>query len=155
MDEISEDNTRKGQQQKWKLYKYIYMHNKLIMYLSPNLRSTKPMAFSLPFLNDQFPYSEILLAPHEIESGLGIHIALHMKCASEWFRPTEENSRLSWGMDLANRAEDHVPVWTAEVCWRPQSGDGVLLCICIVYHNIGGVIDLDSGGKVLSRFYCS
>lgn len=58
--------------------------------------------------------SEVLLAPHEVEARLGVHIAFNVELAAECFRPTEEDPSLGGRMDLAKRTEDGVPIGSAK-----------------------------------------
>jgi hypothetical protein len=54
-------------------------------------------------------------------------------------------------MYLTNRAKDGIPVWPAEICWRPETSDCISVGICIVDHNVGCIIRLDLGCKILEQ----
>src|ERR1700722_3175410 len=45
-------------------------------------------------------------------------------------------------MNLPNALEDHIPVRPPEICWRPQSCDGILIGIGIIDHDICCVVYL-------------
>ena len=55
----------------------------------------------------------------------------------------QEDTTLAGGMDLAYRAEDHVPIRAAEVCGCAQAGDGV--GVGGVEHDVGCVGGGDFG----------
>lgn len=52
-------------------------------------------------------------------------------------------------MNLADGLEDHVPVRATEVCGCAETGDGVLLCVCVVDHDVCRVVCLDLCCEVL------
>lgn len=58
---------------------------------------------------------EILLTPDETEAGLGIHVTFDVQLTAQTLGTTEENTCFGGGVNLADTAEDHVPVGTAEV----------------------------------------
>jgi hypothetical protein len=92
---------------------------------------------------------KVLLAPHEVEAGLGVHVALDVESRTEDFGSTEEDTGFGGGVYLANGFEDHVPVGAAKVCGRAETGDSVLFGIGVVDHDVGCVVSLDLGGEVL------
>lgn len=51
-------------------------------------------------------------------------------------------------MQLPNTTEDHVPVRPTEIRRCPQTGDGVLVGIGVVDHDVGGVVCFYLGGQV-------
>jgi hypothetical protein len=61
----------------------------------------------------------------------------------------EEDSGFGGRVDFADRFENHVPVGAAEVGGCAETGDGVLFGVGIVDHDVGCVVGLDLGGKVL------
>jgi hypothetical protein len=63
--------------------------------------------------------------------------------------PAEEHAGFGGRVDLAYRLEDHVPVGAAKVCGGAQTGDGVLLGVCVVDHYVCCVVCFDLGGQVL------
>lgn len=77
------------------------------------------------------------------------HITLDMQLGAENSGTTEEHSGFRWAMDLPNRLEDHVPVWSTEVGGSSQTGDGILFSICVVNHDVGCIIGLDLCSEVL------
>lgn len=92
---------------------------------------------------------EILLAPHKVEAGLRVHVALDVEGRTEDLGPAEEDTGFCGRVDLADGLEDHVPVGAAEVCGRAEPGDGVLFGVGVVDHDVGCVVGLDLGGEVL------
>ncbi len=52
-------------------------------------------------------------------------------------------------MDLANGLEDHVPVRAAKVGGCTETGDGVLLGVCIVNHDVCRIVCFNLCGEVL------
>ena len=93
--------------------------------------------------------SEVFLAPNELEAGLAVHVALDMQLAAQHFRSTEEHPRLGRRVDLANAPERCIPVRPPKVRGGAQAGDGVLVRIGVVDHDVRGIIRLDLGGQVL------
>ena len=51
-------------------------------------------------------------------------------------------------MQFADAPEDHVPVGTAKVGWASQTGDGVLVGVGVVDHDVGRVVRLNLGREV-------
>lgn len=74
-----------------------------------------------------------------------------MQGATEHLGTAEEHTRLGGAVDLAYTLEDHVPVGTAEVGWGAQAGDGVLLGVGVIDHDVGCVVSLDLGCEILSE----
>ena len=96
------------------------------------------------------PYAlEVLLAPYETEARLRVHIALDVESGSETLGTAEEDTCLGGCVNLADGLENHVPVWSTKVGWRTETGNGVLLGICIVDHNVSGIVCFDLGSEVL------
>lgn len=52
-------------------------------------------------------------------------------------------------MDFANGFENHVPVWSTEICGCAETGDGVLFGVCVVDHDVCCVVGFDLCGEVL------
>lgn len=52
-------------------------------------------------------------------------------------------------MNLANRLENEIPIRAAKVCRRAEAGDGVLLGVGIIDHDVGCVVGFDFCGEVL------
>jgi hypothetical protein len=52
-------------------------------------------------------------------------------------------------VDLADRFENHIPVWATEIGGCAETGDGVLLCIGVVDHDVCCVVDADFSCEVL------
>lgn len=79
---------------------------------------------------------EILLAPHEIEPlvAFAVHVAFDMELGAQPLGTTEEHTRLTGGMQFADRPEDHVPIGAAEVGGRAQARDSV--GVAAVEHNV-------------------
>lgn len=74
-----------------------------------------------------------------------------MQLAPQHLRPTKEHARFRRGVNLADRAERHIPVRTAEVGWCAETGDGVTVRVDVVDHDVGGVVGFDFSGQVLGR----
>lgn len=91
-------------------------------------------------------FLEIFLAPHKGKPGLGIHVTFDMELAAQKFWPTEEHAGFGGGVDLPDAAEDHVPVWAAEVGGGAQTGDGILVRVDFVEHDVRGIVGLDICG---------
>ena len=68
---------------------------------------------------------EILLSPDEAEVWIRVHIALDVQVGTQPLWPTEEDTTLARPMDLTDATKHHVPVWTAEICRRPETCNGV------------------------------
>lgn len=94
---------------------------------------------------------EILLAPHEPEVRVRVLVALDMERAPKHLGSAEEDTGLGGLVDLADGFENHVPVRTAEVGGRAEAGDGVLLGVGVVDHDVCAVFGADFGGEVLVR----
>lgn len=95
------------------------------------------------------PNLEVFFAPHEVESRLRIHVALDVQCRTEYFRTTEEDACFCWCVDLPDGLEDHIPVRTAEICGCSKTGDGILLSVGVVNHDIRCIVCFDLGRKIL------
>lgn len=72
-----------------------------------------------------------------------------MQLTAQHLGTTKEDSRFRRGVDLADGAEDHVPIWAAEVGGCAETGDGVVVRVDVVDHDVGGVVGFDFGGEVL------
>lgn len=92
---------------------------------------------------------EILLAPNEAEARLRVHIALDVQLAAQNLGPTEEDTHFARPVDLAYAPEHHVPVGTAEVRWRPQTRDGIAICLRVVDHDVRCVVWFYFCGEML------
>ena len=93
--------------------------------------------------------SEVFLAPNELEAGLAVHVALDVQLAAQHFRSAEEHPRLGRRVDLANASERCIPIWPPKVRGGAQAGDGVLVGIGVVDHDIRSIVRLDLSGQVL------
>jgi hypothetical protein len=92
---------------------------------------------------------EVLFAPDKAEAGFRVLVALDVECGAEHFGTAEEDTCLGGRVDLADGFEDHVPVGATKVGGGAEPGDGVLLGVCVVDHDVGSVVGLDLGGEVL------
>jgi hypothetical protein len=92
---------------------------------------------------------EVLFAPDKAEAGFRVLIALDVECGAEHFRAAEEDTCFGGRVDLADGFEDHVPVGATEVGGGAEAGDGVLLGVGVVDHDVGRVVGLDLGGEIL------
>jgi len=92
---------------------------------------------------------EVFLAPDKTESRFRIHVALDMQCTSQRLRSAEEHTCFGRCMNLADALEYHIPVRSTEVGWCSQTSDGILFGVRVVDHDVGGIISLDLGCKVL------
>ena len=63
--------------------------------------------------------------------------------------PAEKHARLAGAVDLADAAEDGVPVWATEKGRTAQTRDGVAGGVSVVDHDVGRVVGFDVGGEVL------
>src|SRR5688572_28055812 len=79
---------------------------------------------------------------------LCVLVAVYVKCTSQSLRATEEHTRLCWTVKFPDAPENHVPVWPTEVGRAPQAGDGVLVSVGVVDHDVGRVVCLDLGRQV-------
>lgn len=93
--------------------------------------------------------SEILLAPHKLEAGFAVHVALDVQLAAKHLRSAEEHPCLGWAVDLANAPEHRVPIRPPKVRRGTEASDGVLVAIGIVDHDVCRIVRLDLGGQVL------
>lgn len=73
-----------------------------------------------------------------------------MERRAQTLGPTEEYAGLGRRVNLAYRLEDHVPVGTAKVGGGAQTGDGILLSVGVVDHDVRRVVCFDLCGEVLS-----
>lgn len=55
-------------------------------------------------------------------------------------------------MNLPDTPENHIPIRSAKVRWRPQTRDRITISICIVNHNICSIIHLDLRSKICMDF---
>lgn len=92
---------------------------------------------------------EVLLTPYKTEARLGVHVALDVEGGTETLGTAEEDTGLGGRVDFADGLEDHVPVWTTEVCGGTETGDGVLFGVCVVDHDVCCVVCFDLCGEVL------
>ena len=90
--------------------------------------------------------SEIFLAPDKLEAGLAVHVALDVQLAAQHLGSAEEHPRLGRGVDLADAPEHRVPIGPPEVRGRAEAGDGILIRICVVDHDIRSIVRHDLGG---------
>lgn len=72
-----------------------------------------------------------------------------MQRAAQSLGTTEEHTRLSRTVDLANRFEDHIPIWAAEVGGGAETSDGVFVGVGVVDHDVCCVFGADFRGEVL------
>lgn len=72
-----------------------------------------------------------------------------MQLIPQRLRPAEEDTRFRRSVDLANGLENRVPVRSAEIRRRPQSRDGILVCVGVIDHDVGGVIRFDVSSEIL------
>jgi len=72
-----------------------------------------------------------------------------MQLAAKDLGTAEEDARLGWGMKLADRAKDHVPIGAAEVSGRAEPRDGVVVRVGVVDLDVDGVGEFNFGGEVL------
>lgn len=72
-----------------------------------------------------------------------------MKRRTQNLGSTEEDSCFGWCVDLADGLEDHVPVGATKVGGCAETGDGVLLGVCVVDHDVGGIVCFDLGSEIL------
>lgn len=94
---------------------------------------------------------EVLLTPHVAEAWLRVHVALDVERRSKTLGTAEENTSFSGRVNLTNGLEDHIPVWSTKVCGSAETGDGVLFGVCVVDHDVCGVVCFDLCGEVLDR----
>jgi hypothetical protein len=66
-----------------------------------------------------------------------------MQLTTKAFGPAEKNAHLGWGMQSTDGWKDHVPIGASEIGWGAESSDGISLGICIVDHDIGGIVGFD------------
>lgn len=71
-----------------------------------------------------------------------------MQRAAQALGPAEEHAGLRGRVQLADAAEDHVPVRAAEVRGTPQARDSVLVGVGVVDHDVRRVVGLDLGRQV-------
>lgn len=95
--------------------------------------------------------SEVLLAPYELEARLAVHVALDVQLAAEHFGSAEEHPRFGWRVDLADPPEHRVPVWPPKVRGGAQAGDGILVRIGVVDHDVGCIVRFDLGSQILGK----
>ncbi len=69
-----------------------------------------------------------------------------MQLTTQYLRPTKEHARFGGGMDLADAAEDHIPIGPTEIGGGAETGDGVAVGVNVVDHDVGGVVGFDFGG---------
>lgn len=136
------DSIRKGRRRTRQTKPVPYPYRQVVSSGRPSFHS------SIPDPTPSF-LSKILLPPHKMKPGLRIHITLDMQLTAQDFRTAEKYARLSGCVDLADRAEDHVPVWTAEVGGCAETGDGVAVRVDVVDHDVGRVVGFDFGREVL------
>lgn len=86
-----------------------------------------------------------------MEVRLAIHVALEMESVAKALGSAEEHAGFSGSVDLADGSEDHIPVGTAKVCGRAQTGDGILFRVRVVDHDVVGIVRLDLRSEVLKK----
>ena len=101
----------------------------------------------VPVSHCAYESSEVNI-PDERKIWLRVLVALDVQSTSQRLGAAKEHSHLSRLVYRTNTFEDGVPVGSAKVCRCPQSGDGILLGVCIVNHNVGGIVGLDLGREV-------
>lgn len=104
---------------------------------------------SYPNTQPYLPTLKILLSPYKVKARLRVHVTFDMELRAEDLGSTEEDARFSRGVDLADGAKDHVPIWAAEVGGGTETGDSVVVGVGFVDHDVGGVVGFDFGGEVL------
>ena len=72
-----------------------------------------------------------------------------MQLAAQDFRPTKKHARLARAVDLADTAEDSVPIRPSEEGWRAQTRDGVAGGVGVIDHDVGRVVGFDVRREVL------
>lgn len=92
---------------------------------------------------------EVFFSPHELEARLRVFVALDVQLLAQRLGTAEENTSFCGSMDLADRAEDKVPVGAAKVCRRAEPGDGVLFGVGVVNHDVCRLVGLEFGGQIL------
>ena len=93
---------------------------------------------------------KVLFAPDKVEARLRVHVTFHVQRGAEAFGAAEEHARFRGRVDLPDGFENGVPVWTTEVGGCAQTGNGVLLGVGVVDHNVRCVVCLDLGSEVLN-----
>ncbi len=79
---------------------------------------------------------------------LCVHITLNVQLTTQHLRPTKENTCLRRAMDLPDTLEDHIPIWSAEICGRSETRDSIAVRIRIINHDVCCVVNLDLGCEV-------
>jgi hypothetical protein len=74
-----------------------------------------------------------------------------MQLTAQNLRPAEEDTYFARSMNLAYTPEYHVPVGTAEVGRRAQTGDSVAVSVCVVDHDIRCVVGFYFGSQMLEH----
>lgn len=72
-----------------------------------------------------------------------------MQQIAQRFWTAEEHPGIGRRVDLPDGFEDSIPIGTTKVGSRSQSSDGVGLRIRVINHNVGGIVRLDVGRKIL------
>lgn len=71
-----------------------------------------------------------------------------MQGTSQSLGSTEKHTRLSRRVQLPDASENHIPVRTAKVGRAPQARNGILVGVCVVDHDVCGIVRLDLGRQV-------
>lgn len=79
---------------------------------------------------------------------LTILVAKDVQRAAQSLGTAEEHTRLARSMQFPDTPKDHIPVRTAKVRRRPQAGNGILIGVGIIDHNVGRIVNLDLGRQV-------
>ena len=72
-----------------------------------------------------------------------------MQGTAQGFGSTEEDTSFGRRMNLADAAEDGIPIGSAKVGGSPETCNGIELAVGTVEHDVGSIIALDLGGQVL------
>ena len=55
-------------------------------------------------------------------------------------------------MELADRLEGGIPVWTTKVCRRAKARNRIMVGICVIDHDICSIVRFDLGGEKLIEY---
>lgn len=55
-------------------------------------------------------------------------------------------------MELTNRLEGSVPVWTTKICRRAKTRNRIVVGTCIIDHGICRIVRFDLGSKILIEY---
>lgn len=79
---------------------------------------------------------------------LTVLVTVNMQTATQTLGTTEEYTGLGRRMELPDTTENHVPVGTTKVGRCAQTGDGVLVGVRVVNHDVGSIVGFDLGRQV-------